>query len=179
MRTTFAHIIVGIIGQSDSTENRSYVVQSHSKVYSTCLYRLEDAIAKGNTKGMQPYNMIKHIPCSTIILFLQKIVREEIMQSPPRKPFQIICAILPRARMSSKGLSNRVVCLSVGLSVDKEILKQLKYAVIRSEEGTITTFALFWEGHSTDSVIYDLLELQIPSFLISYYSSPARDILAS
>ena len=34
--------------------------------------------------------------------------------------------------------------------MDKEILKQLKYMVIRSEKGTITTFALFWEGHSTD-----------------------------
>ena len=57
--------------------------------------------------------------------------------------------------------------------MNKEILKQLKYAVIRSEEGTITTFTLFLEGHSADSAIYDLLELQIPSFLISYYSSPA------
>ena len=67
-------------------------------------------------------------------------------------------------------------CLSVCLSVDKEILKQLKYVVIRSEKGTITMFALFWEGHSTDSVINDLLELQIESFLISYYSSPASHL---
>ena len=55
---------------------------------------------------------------------------------------------LPRARIRSKRLSNRVVCLSICLSVDKEILKQLKYAVILSEKGTITKFALFWEGHS-------------------------------
>ena len=41
------------------------------------------------------------------------------------------------------------------------------------QKGTIRMFALFWEGHSADSVIYNLLELQIPSFLISYYSSPA------
>ena len=56
--------------------------------------------------------------------------------------------------MCSKGLSNHVVCLSVTLSVDKEILKQLKYVVICSEKGTITTFELFWEGHSADSAIY-------------------------
>ena len=46
------------------------------------------------------------------------------------------------------------MALSVCLSMDKEILKQLKYAVIRSEKGTITTFALLWEGHSA---IYNLL----------------------
>ena len=80
-------------------------------------------------------------------------------------------SLLPHARMRNKGLSNRIVCLSVGLSVDKEILKQLKYAVIRSEKDTIKTFVLFWEGHSADSLIY--LELQIQSLLISYYSSPA------
>ena len=67
-------------------------------------------------------------------------------------------SLLPRTRMCSKGLSNHVV----HLSVDKEILKQLKYVVIHSEKGTITTFVLFWEGHSADSVIYDLLELQGP-----------------
>ena len=67
-------------------------------------------------------------------------------------------SLLPHTRMCSKGLSNHVV----HLSVDKEILKKLKYVVIRSEKGTITTFALFWEGHSADSVIYDLLELQGP-----------------
>ena len=64
-------------------------------------------------------------------------------------------------------------CLSVCLSVDKVILKHLKYTVICSEKGTITTFVLFCEGHSDDSVLYDLLELHILSFLISYYSSPA------
>ena len=79
--------------------------------------------------------------------------------------------------MHSKGLSNRVhVCPSVCLSVDKNIENtnnQLKYVVIRSEKGTVTTFELFFEGHSADSAIYDLWELQIQSFLISYYSSPA------
>ena len=43
---------------------------------------------------------------------------------------------------------------------------QLKYAVIHSENGTITTFELFFVGHSTDSAIYHLWELQIQSFLI-------------
>ena len=51
-------------------------------------------------------------------------------------------------------------CL-VCLYVDKKILKQLKYAVIRSEKGTITTFELFFECHSTDSAIYDLWKLKI------------------
>ena len=37
---------------------------------------------------------------------------------------------------------------------------QLKYIVILPEKGT-TTFELFLEGHSTDSAIYDRLELQI------------------
>ena len=52
---------------------------------------------------------------------------------------------------------------------------QLKYmyVVISSEKGNITMFELFFEGHSADSAIYDLWELQIQSFLISYYSSPA------
>ena len=47
----------------------------------------------------------------------------------------------------------------------------MKYAVIHSEKGTIT-FKLLFEGHITDSTIYDIWELQIQSFLISYYSSP-------
>ena len=54
-------------------------------------------------------------------------------------------------------LSNHV---DVSLSVrDKNIENtnnQLKYAVIRSEKGTITTFELFLEGYSA---IYDLWEL--------------------
>ena len=67
----------------------------------------------------------------------------------------------------SKGLSNRLVCLFVCLSVclslrGPKILKQLKYAVIRSEKGTITMFELFFQGHNADSTIYDLWELQIP-----------------
>ena len=62
----------------------------------------------------------------------------------------------------------------VQYSVDKEILKQLKYAVIHSEKDTMCiTFELLFEGHITDSTIYDLWELQIQSFLISYYSSSA------
>ena len=62
-------------------------------------------------------------------------------------------------------LSNLVFCLSMD--------KILKYVVIHSEESTITTFELFFEGHSADSVIYNLWELQINEFLISYYISPA------
>ena len=54
----------------------------------------------------------------------------------------------------------------------KKILEQMKYAVICSEKGTIATFELVFEGHSADSAIYDLWELQIQSFLISYYNSP-------
>ena len=55
------------------------------------------------------------------------------------------------------------VCLSVCLSLrGPKILKQLKYAVIRSEKGTITIFELFFQGHNADSTIYDLWELQIP-----------------
>ena len=62
----------------------------------------------------------------------------------------------------------------VQYSVDKEILKQLKYAVIHSEKVIMCiTFELLFEGHITDSEIYDLWELQIQSFLISYYSSSA------
>ena len=38
--------------------------------------------------------------------------------------------------------------------------RNIEKAEIRSEKGTITTFVLFWEGHSDDSVIYNLLELQ-------------------
>ena len=77
--------------------------------------------------------------------------------------------------MPSKGLSNRVdACLSVCPSVDKNIENtnnQLKYVVIHSKKGTKTTFELLFEGHSTDSAIYDLWELQIQSSF--YYSSPA------
>ena len=74
--------------------------------------------------------------------------------------------------MRSKGLSNHVVCLSVrGKKYCTN--NHLKYAVIHSEKGTITTFELLFGGHSADSAIYDLLELQIQPFLISYYSSPA------
>ena len=81
----------------------------------------------------------------------------------------------------SKGFNNRVdVYLSVCLSVRDENIEntndQLKYAVIRSEKGTITMFELFLEGHSADSAIYDLWELQIQSILISYDSSPAQPL---
>ena len=80
--------------------------------------------------------------------------------------------IIPRARQQEV-LSNGVVCVSVCQSVclsasqsvmDKEIVKQLRYAVIHSEKGT-KTFALFWEGHSADSAIHDLLKLQTLHFL--------------
>ena len=47
------------------------------------------------------------------------------------------------------------------LSSMEKILKQLKYVVIHSEKGTITTFQLLFEGHSADRVIYNLWELQI------------------
>ena len=59
--------------------------------------------------------------------------------------------------MCSKGLNNRVdVCESMDKNIENTN-NQLKYVVIRSEKGTITTFELFLEGHSTDSAIYDLL----------------------
>ena len=35
-------------------------------------------------------------------------------------------------------------------------IEKLKYADIRYEKGTITTFELFFEGHRVDSMIYDL-----------------------
>ena len=50
--------------------------------------------------------------------------------------------------MHSKGLSNRVdVCLSVDKNIENTN-NQLKYAVSRSEKGTIM-FELFLEGHSS------------------------------
>ena len=39
---------------------------------------------------------------------------------------------------------------------------QMKYAVIRSEKGTTTTFELFFEGHSTDSTIYSRHQKKVP-----------------
>ena len=59
--------------------------------------------------------------------------------------------ITPRAQ-AQQGVKQ-----SCSLSV---LLLTKKCAVIPIEKGTIT-FALFWEGHSTDSTIYDPLELQI------------------
>ena len=53
-------------------------------------------------------------------------------------------------------------------NIEENTNNQLKYTVIRSEKGTIATFEQFFEGHSADSAIYDLWELQIQSFLISY-----------
>ena len=61
--------------------------------------------------------------------------------------------------------------MSVSLSVDKKF-ETAEIVVIHSEKGTIATLELFFEGHSADSRIDDLLELQIQSFLIYYYSSP-------
>ena len=71
--------------------------------------------------------------------------------------------------MRRKGLSNRVdVCLSVrGKKI--ETAEICGYSL---QKCTITTFELFFEGHSTNSAIYYLWELQIQSFLISYCSSP-------
>ena len=81
---------------------------------------------------------------------------------------------------AQQGVKQSCLCMSiypsVCLSVDKNIENtnnQLKDAVICSEKGTITRFELLFEGHSADSAIYDLLELQIQYFLISYYSSSA------
>ena len=66
------------------------------------------------------------------------------------------------------------VCLSVRGQINIENTNnQLKYAVIRAEKGTTTTFELFFEGHSADRPNYDVWKLQIQSFLISYYSLPA------
>ena len=49
------------------------------------------------------------------------------------------------------------IATHVQYSVDKEILKQLKYVVIHSEKDTMCiTFELLFEGHITDSTIYDL-----------------------
>ena len=91
-------------------------------------------------------------------------------------------SLLPHTCMRSKELRNQgivlmSVCLSVCLSVHRQNIEntnnQLKYAVICSEKGTITTFELLFDGHSTDSSTYDLWELQIQSFLIFFYSLPA------
>ena len=65
---------------------------------------------------------------------------------------------------AQQGLSNCVdVCASVCGKKIENTNNQLKYAVNHSEKGTtcITTFELFFDGHSADSAIYNLLELQI------------------
>ena len=72
-------------------------------------------------------------------------------------------------RMCSKGLSKHV-CLSL---CGQKRLKQLKYAVIHAKKGTITTFELFFEGHSTDTRKRDIRYLGAANPIISYYSSPA------
>ena len=86
--------------------------------------------------------------------------------------------IAPRAH-AQEGVK-QLCCLSVcpWAKNIENTNNQLKYVVICSvvicsEKGTITTFELFFEGHSADSAIYHLWKLQIQSFLISYYSSPA------
>ena len=43
----------------------------------------------------------------------------------------------------SKGLSNHVDALSVWPFFQQEMLKQLKYVLVRFEKGAITTFELF------------------------------------
>ena len=55
--------------------------------------------------------------------------------------------LLPRTCMGSKGLSNCIVCLSVCYKNIENNNDQMKYAVIRSEKGTIITFELLFEGH--------------------------------
>ena len=70
---------------------------------------------------------------------------------------------------AQQGVSNHVVCQSVCGQRNIETSEILGYLL---KKGTITMFALFCEGHSADSEIYNLLKLHIPSFLISYYSSP-------
>ena len=74
--------------------------------------------------------------------------------------------------MHGKGLSNHVVCLFVCGQRNIETVEIHGYS-LQKRYSTITMFELFFEGPSADSAIYDLLELQIESFLISYYSSPA------
>ena len=74
--------------------------------------------------------------------------------------------------MPSKGLSNWSVCLSVDKNIENTN-NQLKYAVIHSKKGIITMFALFFEGHSTDSAIYDLWELQILFLIIARLLRPS------
>ena len=56
------------------------------------------------------------------------------------------------------------------MSADKNIENsnnQLKYAIIRSEKGTITMFEVFFEGHSTDSA--DIRSLGAANPIISYF----------
>ena len=86
----------------------------------------------------------------------------------------MLWSLLPSVCICIKGL--KAIPFSVCLDVDKKILKQPKYVVIRSEKGTITTFELFFEGYSADSTIYNLWELQIQSFLMSYYSPPTPSL---
>ena len=78
--------------------------------------------------------------CKNICVMVNKmVVLVGIMHNNLLAHVQLL--FLSHACMRSKGLRNCVdVCLSV--SVDQKILKQLKYAVIRSEKGTITTRAI-------------------------------------
>ena len=68
-------------------------------------------------------------------------------------------------------LSNCVFCLDLSIHGSK-ILKQLKDAFYSLRKVYSKMFELLFEGHSADSAIYDIWELQIQSVLISYYSSP-------
>ena len=49
----------------------------------------------------------------------------------------------------------------------------LKYAVIRYKKGTITTFELFFDGHSADCAKYDLLD-RAANPVISFFFILAR-----
>ena len=67
------------------------------------------------------------------------------------------------------GRGYTIVMMSVCLPVHGQ-----KY--IRSKKGTITMFELLFEGHSADSATYNLWELQMQSFHIYYYKSPATSL---
>ena len=66
-------------------------------------------------------------------------------------------SLLPRMRVQQGVKQSR--CLSVRGQRNIEKAEIHGYSPLK---GYYTTFVLFWEGHSADSVIYNLLELQSP-----------------
>ena len=76
------------------------------------------------------------------------------------------------AWMHYRALSAGHTSIVLGQNVENAN-NQLNCAVICPENGTITMFEPFFEGHSTDSVMYDLWDIHIQSLLISYHSSAA------